>query len=260
MPRLEYKYLVPCDLLPTLRRRILPYVDLDPHTTRCSGNEYTVRSIYFDTTDLRFYHEKMAGLRKRKKVRIRGYNGNPNDSPVFLEIKRKDGPVLIKHRCPVRYSHLKPLMTTGDLNAYVVPENGWKNSHENAQRFLYQVHRNALTPSVLIMYEREAYHYKLNPLLRITFDKNIRSRQAVPLHSLFDDDEAVQTNPKSLILEIKSDIRFPEWLSYIIAILNLRQQALSKYTMCLDTHLSNNHKIGRSLPLYQQAWFANLPQ
>jgi hypothetical protein len=50
------------------------------------GNLATYRSLYFDTPDLRCYHDHRRGKRLRQKVRIRHY---PERSLTFLEIKTK---------------------------------------------------------------------------------------------------------------------------------------------------------------------------
>ena len=57
-----------------IRRALKPYIRLDNFAAKTSSGEYTVRSIYFDTRNMDFYHEKIEGLRVRKKIRVRGYN------------------------------------------------------------------------------------------------------------------------------------------------------------------------------------------
>ena len=51
-----------------------------------SGNVATYRSLYFDTPDLRCYHDHRRGRRPRQKIRIRHY---PDRSLSFLEVKIK---------------------------------------------------------------------------------------------------------------------------------------------------------------------------
>ncbi|MCK5075627.1 MAG: VTC domain-containing protein, partial [Calditrichia bacterium] len=84
MKRLEYKYLVPKTLLPVLRSMILPYVEIDEYVSKTGKNNYTVRSIYFDTKNFNLYQEKLTGIKLRKKVRIRSYNQETPSSPLFL--------------------------------------------------------------------------------------------------------------------------------------------------------------------------------
>ena len=84
MNRLEYKYLVPVELLPTLRKLILPYVELDYYASISGIGNYTVRTIYFDTSELKYFFDKIEGLEIRKKVRIRVYNNLNESSMLFL--------------------------------------------------------------------------------------------------------------------------------------------------------------------------------
>ena len=57
--RLEYKFLVNNYDLERLRKKLLPFVELDQFVKESNGNEYTVRSIYFDSSNFDSYHEKI---------------------------------------------------------------------------------------------------------------------------------------------------------------------------------------------------------
>ena len=112
--RLEYKYLVPINRLAEFKKELLPYVDIDDKFN--ANEEYKVRSIYFDTTDLRFYREKIEGLKIRKKLRIRGYNELENKNLVFLEIKRKNEGFVNKNRAPLHYSNLSDFLESDSIS------------------------------------------------------------------------------------------------------------------------------------------------
>lgn len=243
MSRIEHKYLVRTDRLLHLRKALDPYLRFDHYAARNPSGEYTVRSIYFDTRNLDFYHEKIDGLRVRKKVRVRGYDDFLKNAMVFLEIKKKKDSFILKHRSPVEFQSLKPLLASGDVQKYVYPSNGYSYAPENAKRFLFQIHHRALRPYILILYEREAYYSKFHHDLRITFDKNIRSLSCVPLDSLYRQDGFVFTMPGYFILEIKSVIQYPYWLNQIISHFELKQQSLSKYTMCIDSHTKGDQLL-----------------
>ncbi len=70
----EFKYIVPVSRMDQLREAIRPYVELDPYADMMENHEYTVRSVYFDTSRFDYYYEKIDGYKIRKKIRIRGYN------------------------------------------------------------------------------------------------------------------------------------------------------------------------------------------
>ncbi len=113
--RREYKYLVPQRDIDRLRQRILPFVTVDDFASE--GNQYTVRSIYFDSSNLKYYNEKIDGIKIRKKLRVRGYNKQADESIVFLEIKRKNENHINKNRSAIKYYNLNDLLTTKDLES-----------------------------------------------------------------------------------------------------------------------------------------------
>jgi SPX domain protein involved in polyphosphate accumulation len=118
--RLEYKFLVPNDRIDELRSSISPFVLLDEYAAREVNNEYTVHSIYYDTMKLDDYHDKLAGIKIRKKLRIRGYNLQDVNSLAFLEIKRKYENHISKNRAPLLYSNLAEILKTSDYEKYLM--------------------------------------------------------------------------------------------------------------------------------------------
>lgn len=245
--RLEYKYLVPNEYLPQLRGMIAPFVEVDVHAVAYGSRGYTVRSIYFDTRGLDFYHEKLAGVKVRKKLRLRGYNEGQGRSVVFLEIKRKHAMSVAKNRSPVEYANVHDLFGTGDVERYVLERPDFPRASEDARRFFFYVYRNSLRPVVLVVYEREAYGCKFAPSLRITFDKNLRSSVYPSLGALFSEEKKRYAMPRHFILEVKFSGRFPSWLRSAVGTLGLRQQALSKYVIGIDRHGVLRGNSGRSM-------------
>jgi hypothetical protein len=241
MARLEYKYLVSMSQLSELRRMILPYVELDPYAARRPEKEYTVRSLYFDTNDLTFYHEKLAGLRERKKLRIRGYNEYCPTAPVFLEIKRKQGLGIFKRRSILSFQNLLPLLETSDVATYISARAEDHEARDNAQRFLFHFHKQALRPTLNVIYDREAFLSKVDPGVRITFDKNLRFQNNVTLDSVFGEEQALYALPNRLVLEIKTNSRIPLWLQLILSRTTLQLEALSKYVICILVFHDNSY-------------------
>ncbi len=113
MGRIENKYLVPPG---NSRTSATPSCHLlTGRIQRPDDNEYRVHSIYNDTASFAFYHEKMAGIQHRTKVRVRGYNEGHDESKVFLEIKRKNDAVISKYRAPVLFRNVRALFETRDI-------------------------------------------------------------------------------------------------------------------------------------------------
>ncbi|MEO0073952.1 MAG: polyphosphate polymerase domain-containing protein, partial [candidate division WOR-3 bacterium] len=173
--RLEYKYLVPLSLIDRLRAAMMPYVCYDSFCLSRPQRQYTVRSVYYDNRRFDCYYEKFDGFRLKKKLRIRGYNRPEPDSVVFLEIKQKQEDFISKSRAPVRWDHLERVFASYGKTAPLPFEPGTAVA-DAASRFLYNYYRRRMLPAVLIAYEREAFHSRFDPTLRLTFDKNVRSR------------------------------------------------------------------------------------
>lgn len=233
--RLEYKFLVSNNRLEELREAILPFVSLDEYAVREVDKQYTVRSIYFDTMKLDDYRDKLAGIKIRKKLRIRGYNQLNSESIVFLEIKRKYENHISKNRAPVLFSDLELLLQTSDFDKYLLKKKNYLDARNDAIKFFYLLKLKNCSSVILIDYDREAFYSKLDSTLRITFDKNLRSKALPAINRLFDDDELNYAIPGKFILELKFFGGFPTWLQKIIRRFELNRQALSKYTICVDT-------------------------
>ncbi|MCF7805733.1 MAG: polyphosphate polymerase domain-containing protein [Candidatus Marinimicrobia bacterium] len=236
MGRLEYKYLIPENRLDEIREYIRPYVKIDPYAKRTGDDQYTVKSIYFDTMSLDAYYNKLSGIKVRKKFRIRGYDAVRDDSLTFLEIKRKDVNVISKNRAPVLRANLKPLLNTGDIEAYVYTNNGVQDPAGQAMPFLYYYTRRDLRPAIKVIYDREAFVYKFDRNLRITFDKVLRSSLDTDITSMGDESGTVKALKGHFIMEVKTFTRYPTWLRYLIAELDITHEALSKYTICINSH------------------------
>ena len=249
--RLEYKFLIPTDRLDELRDAIMPFVSLDEYALREVDNQYTVRSIYFDTMKLDDYRDKLAGIKVRKKLRIRGYNNVKSDSVTFLEIKRKYENHISKNRAPVLFSDLELLLQTSDIEKYLMKKKNYMDARNDAIKFFYLLKLKNCAPVILIDYEREAYYSKLDSTLRITFDKNLRSKSLPQIKDLYNDEYLKFAMPGKFILEIKFFGGFPIWLQKIIRRFELNRQAISKYTICVDTQYELNrfvHKKDLILP------------
>lgn len=235
MKRVELKYLVGVELYDRIKSEIAPFVVED-------RVDYAVRSIYFDTPNFDYYNDKVEGLEVRKKVRIRVYDVQKDNSLAFLEIKRKHGLTIFKNRAPVFYSNLDDLLKTGDIERYVL--NLEPLSKENARKFLYHLYAYNLKPVVLVTYNRDAFHGKFNPLLRITFDRDLRSLLNPKISDIFVEDILKFAMFDFFIMEVKSPSQvLPVWLRSIIYNYELKLVSFSKYVICLDSHDILSQKI-----------------
>jgi hypothetical protein len=232
MARLEYKYLLPASATDLVRRRLATFVEPDHH--RPPGrDQYTIRSIYFDTRDLDYYYEKESGIQHRRKLRLRGYNEYTPASRAYLEIKRKDDMAISKARACCLFDEAEVLFSSGDLDRYL---EGGLEGRADGRAFFYHLHRHALRPVILVTYEREAFFARHLPALRLTLDQNLRSAPFPAIGDLYREDRMTPSLQGYAIFEVKFSLGRPAWLMALLAELKLERLALSKYTIALDEH------------------------
>ncbi|MCB0282679.1 MAG: polyphosphate polymerase domain-containing protein [Calditrichae bacterium] len=235
LTKIEYKFLVPESKLDNLRSDLTPFTELDKYSEIDDRKEYTVRSIYYDTPGFECYVEKKEGLKIRKKYRLRGYNEEHPDNVLFLEIKRKNKNYIRKNRAPFLYKNINSVLFKNKLAGNIL-SNGNGKEMADAKRFFYNYHTKALRPVVLIIYEREAFFSKFDPTLRLTFDKNLRSVMYPLKDDVYSAKKAKYAMPGFFIFEVKFVAGMPLWVTNIIQKYGLSRQAISKYTITIDSH------------------------
>lgn len=228
-PRAEYKYLLSLEHLDLVRRWLAPFVVADTHGGATGG--YPVRSIYLDRPTLDDYHDKLAGLQHRQKFRIRGYGaGEPNDA-VFLEIKRKNDLRVWKTRARVVWRDVPVLLGAGGADAFPMQA----ADRDAARAFLFHLHRWHLRPVVLVVYERQAFHARHDPDLRLTLDTDLRSAGFPRLDELFRVEGLRPCLPGRFVLELKFRRTRPGWVLDLLDQLQARRVAVSKYVHAVET-------------------------
>lgn len=231
MPKFEFKYFVPDADLEAVRQSLMPFVDPDEHARGANG-AYTVSSIYYDTSSFDAYHEKLAGVKHRKKLRIRGYGVSGTGQLVYLEVKRKDGMLISKSRAAVPYERAEEFLRTAAVEAVASNGNGTGRAHADA--FLYHLRRKAMRPVVLIRYQRQAFLSRSGPPVRITFDRNVSAAASSDLSDLYADVPMYEEFRGVAILEAKFPLHMPPWLESVIDRFGLQREAISKYTHGLE--------------------------
>ncbi len=229
--RYEIKFRIRNEKIPEIREYIKEYTYPDPHVADSEEVMYTVRSIYFDTRNLDFYWEKIDGIKVRKKLRIRGYNLDKGFA--FLEIKRKYTNCVVKERAKLPLGQIEKIISMLEV------KQGEKmpDSHNNrlvSGKFIYNIIKKQLLAKLLVVYEREPYIHKTNSDVRVTIDKNIRSRYNPDLSDLFNGDDLTLFANDFSILELKFNNFIPKWMRNMIKELKLKQESFSKYCEGID--------------------------
>lgn len=234
--RYELKYLVPVGQLDELREELTERMVRDPHA---GPQGYPVWSVYYDTPALRFYWEKIEGLKFRRKLRIRRYgdiDGDiTDDSPVSVEIKQRVNRVTQKRRVMLPYSAAMDLC---DRRMHVQVPGSTSTDADQAfvNEVLDLITRLDLRATAITGYLREPYFGTDSDLgLRVTFDHRVRGRDRD--FDLRREAENRYIIPASMsVLEIKVNERAPYWITDMTARHGLQIQRISKYCQSVEAH------------------------
>ncbi|SFE05979.1 VTC domain-containing protein [Actinacidiphila alni] len=227
--RFELKYLVPVEQAAEIRDELAERMDRDLHSP---VGGYGVWSLYYDTPQLRFYWEKIDGLKFRRKLRIRYYgdlDGITDDSPTCVEIKQRVNRVTQKRRITLPYGAARRLCDDREMVDHSAGESAF------IQEVLELSVRLNLRPTVITGYQREALVGRhADTGLRVTFDRRIRGRDR-DLHFGINGPENRFTMPPHLsVMEIKVNERTPHWITDLTARRNLNLIRVSKYVQAVE--------------------------
>lgn len=179
---------------------------------------HTIHNLYFDTPNYELIRNSLEKPRYKEKFRMRGYGTITEDSDIFLEIKKKYQGVVYKRRTCVCYEEARRYLEKG-----ILPEGGGQIMREIDYFFRFY---NPV-PQVYLAYDRVAYVGNEDTGLRITIDRNIRSRYEC-LELSYDGD-CSSLNPGMYLMEIKVDAAYPVWLAQILAEICIYPISFSKY-------------------------------
>ena len=216
--RHEWKHPISYGDLLLLRQRLGAVMDIDPHAV---NGCYTIRSLYFDTPDDRALRQKLDGVSRREKFRLRLYNGDT--SLIHLEKKSKFAGLGSKEKVP---------LTAEEAARILQGDTDWMADDERP--LLRELHHKMtveqLRPKTLVDYTREPFVYAAGNV-RVTMDYHIRTG----LNStdfLNEDCPTVPAGDAPIILEVKWDEFLPDIIRDAIQLTSRRVSAFSKYAQC----------------------------
>lgn len=183
------------------------------------GNgRYEIRSLYFDTPNDRALKEKIDGVNRREKFRIRLYNKNTDF--IRLEVKRKIANLTNKESCVIDRERVRAILDG---------ETSWMPLNENALiRNLYdRMKYEGLAPKTIVEYTREAFLYDAGNV-RVTLDYDIRAGMQ-PEAFLKRDAFTVPVWDNRILLEVKWDEFLPDVIRDAVRIDGRGAGAFSKY-------------------------------
>ena len=192
----------------------------DRHADR--NGEYHIRSLYFDDCFNSAMSDKLDGVMHRHKYRIRIYNFS--DRIIRLERKSKQGDYISKLSCGISRELAEQIIAGDPYGLETV-------DHPLIQDVYRMMTTKLLRPAVIVDYVREAYIHPCEET-RVTLDKQLRTgylssdlfTPQLPTYPCLDQNQ--------VILEIKYNRRFPEYILPITSSIPAQRSAISKYTLC----------------------------
>lgn len=216
--RHEYKHVISLADMVILQGRLPALMQPDPHAIE---GKYKIRSLYFDDPTDKALREKLDGVNRREKFRIRYYNGDT--SLIRLEKKSKIGGLCSK---------LSAALSREEAQAIVDGNYAWMRQSTDPliTEFYAKLLSQQLRPKTIVDYTREPYLFSVGNV-RVTIDYNIRTG----LQCTDFLDPACITIPAGsapIILEVKWDAFLPEIIRDTVQLGGRSVCAYSKYAAC----------------------------
>lgn len=179
---------------------------------------YYIRSLYFDTPDDQDYLDKVLGVERRQKIRLRIYD---LAAPTLkLEIKNKQGSYSYKQGVTVDRTAAQALID-GDAAPLLAL------GSPTAVRAYGFFQRELRRPTALVDYERLAFWLPVEDL-RITLDTHVRAAKSDRIFS----DQVPMVGLHgggTVILEVKYNRYLPHFLRGPLSTLQTQATSVSKY-------------------------------
>lgn len=219
--RHELKYYISYDAYYILRERFKNVIGKDSNMKNEDG--YLISSLYFDDMHHSAIEEKIAGIRFRKKFRIRIYD--KDEKLIRLECKSKCNEYISKTSTKISMEEYQKILA-GDYEFLL------KRPEKVCQELFGYARAKLIKPIVVVEYQREAY---VSPLgnVRITFDKNISESKTIDIFSKELYTQRVLPD-NIMVLEVKYDDYLPVHIKSMLQGICTEQCAISKYVMCRD--------------------------
>ena len=198
---------------------------------------YPVTNLYFDTEDNFFHEQNVYREEFRQKLRLRTYEKQVTlDDTCYLEIKKKYKGRSNKRRTCITLRDAYTFLGIDGAKS----EGKIQNSNDLVfQEIDYFKSFYKLKPKTIISYDRKALHGREDSDIRVTFDKNLRTRtndlrlENGRYGDTFTPDDFV-------VMEVKVTNCVPKWFLDEIDKLGLVGIKFSKYSQCVANALEMN--------------------
>ncbi len=202
-------------------------------------NEYglsEICNIYYDTPDFSLIRNSIERPLFKEKIRLRSYGIPNDDTPVFVEIKKKLNGIGYKRRIKVPYCDALRLMKGNRV---------FSSQPQIENEILDFINRYHPEPQVYLTYKRIALSGKEDSDFRVTIDTDLRYKLYDEQTPLSNDGNYIMDDSSMILMEIKSSSAIPEWLLSEMSRLKIYQAPFSKIGTCYLKHIAPNTINGK---------------
>ena len=225
--RYEKKYLMTAGQYEALWAELSPRLRPDEYFSS------TVCSLYYDTDDYSLIRHSIQKPVYKEKLRLRSYGVPGEESPVFVELKKKFKGIVYKRRIELEKSAAAAWLDGGPA----------PDDSQISREIDWVINRYELSPKIIICCDREAWVDRENSALRFTFDKNIRYRED-ELDLSLGDRGRLLLEDGSVLMEIKMPETSPLWLAELLSRHKVFQAGFSKYGKSYEQKLMEEYYSG----------------
>ena len=216
--RHEWKYVITYHDMFILKQRLCAVMKPDKNAV---DGRYFIRSLYFDTPEDRALREKLDGVSRREKFRIRYYNHDTG--MIRLEKKSKAAGLGNKQNAILTKKEAQKIVD-GDISWMI------QSDKPLIQELYVKMKNQQLRPKTIVDYTREPFVYQPGNV-RVTLDYGIRTGLCC-MDFLNPSCFTIPIAENPIILEVKWDAFLPEIIRDAVCLEGRSVSAFSKYAQC----------------------------
>ena len=201
-----------------LQTRLSAVMQPDPHAI---NGQYKIRSLYFDSPNDTALREKIDGVNRREKYRIRYYNGDT--SFIVLEKKSKLNGLCAKESCRLTLQEAQRI-ADGDFRFLA------SDDRPLCVELYAKMSGQGLRPKTIVDYTRIPFIFAPGNV-RVTIDFDVRTG-TFRTDFLNPDTLTIPAGDAPMILEVKWDDFLPDIVKDAVTVPGRRVSAFSKYQQC----------------------------
>lgn len=241
--RRETKFLVDQQAYENLIPKIREHMEPDAYCA--AKGSYPIANLYYDTENSDVIRASLEKPFYKEKLRMRAY-GIPGteDTPVFLEIKKKIDGVVSKRRAQMKFCEAKRFLKDRTL-----PENADYVTRQVLREIGYYLDTHEVRPVIRICYDRQGYFDREDPAFRLTFDENIRYLKAAGPGKdvrFTDGRKGKAVLPAYFrLMEVKIMDAYPLWFSHLLGDAGIFPVSFSKYGTAYKLEMLSENGVNK---------------